>query len=143
MHDDGFGQVLENVGTRFVFESGAEQIQTFAVLSLAEFQCECAVLFGENTVAGVVAGGVAAEDVFGRAWEEDDVARADGVRLSVAGYADVALAGCDDVGDGVGALGQVSDIPFFSKTALCIDAAADLCQFDEFVQGIHYFFTMI
>ena len=143
LDEDGFGQVVHDVGVFVVFEAGAEQIEAFFATAAGRFDGKRAVVADMNGIAAVVAGCFAAEDVLGTARKEDEVARFQPPRFGFAFDFDVAFSGDDKVCDAVRAPASVRGVPFVAEQALYVHAACDLRQFDEFVQSVHKCFLPV
>ena len=141
--EDGFGQVVHDVGVFVVFKAGAEQIQPFFAAATGRSDRECAAIVDMRCIAAVVAGCFAAEDVLGTARKEDEVARFQLPRFGFAFDFDVAFPGNDKVRNAVRAPASVRGVPFVAEQALYVHAAGDLRQFDEFVQSVHKCFLQV
>ena len=133
LDEDGFGQVVHDVGVFVVFEAGAEQIEAFFAAATGRSNRECAAIVDMRCIAAVVAVRFAADDVFRAAREKDKVARFQQPRFGFAFDFDVAFSGDDEVRDAVCAPASVRGVPFVAEQALYVHAAGDLRQFDEFV----------
>ena len=133
LDEDGFGQVVHDVGVFVVFEAGAEQIEAFFAAAAGRSDRECAAVADMRCIAAVVAVRFAADDVFRAAREKDKVARFQEPRFGFAFDFDIAFSGDDKVRDAVCAPASVRGVPFVAEQALYVHAAGDLRQFDEFV----------
>ena len=143
LDEDGFGQVVHDVGVFIIFEAGAEQIEAFFAAATGRSDRECTAVVDMRCIAAVVAVRFAADDVFRAAREKDKVARFQQPRFGFAFDFDVAFSGDDKVRDAVCAPASVWGVPFVAEQALYVHAACDLRQFDEFVQGVHKCFLQV